>query len=59
MQEHDGESCTICGEPATTYLGQSKCLPLCSLPACERALENEINMTLDETASDNNEGAQP
>lgn len=57
MNEQPEALCLICGEPATTYLGRTKVLPLCPLASCETALINEINLTLDEAARDN-EGAQ-
>lgn len=60
MTEHP--DCHICGVPATTLFAGSPALPLCSNYACEQAVIEEINATINADVADrknNHEGAVP
>lgn len=60
MQEHP--DCHICGGPATTTFAGSPVLPLCNNYACEQAVIEEINATINADVANrknNNEGAVP
>lgn len=37
------DRCIICGEETDLYYAGNKNIPLCTLPSCEVAFENEVN----------------
>ncbi len=39
-------NCIICGTETNLYYAGNKNFPLCTLPSCEVAFENEMNVAL-------------
>lgn len=46
------DRCIICGVETDLYYAANKNIPLCQLPSCEVALENEINGVIQEVVNE-------